>query len=204
MRSFLLAVAVAMLAVPACSNDITGGSGGTTGDDDGGGGGGGGGATCTCPDGTVLQSDSCATDCPTPSSPSISLAVSQSSIGGSTPVELGVETDLTVTVTSVMGFTGPVTLSATAVGSDGSTPVTDWTLAFDNANLSLAADGDSATATLGVEAMGDTAALAGTIMVTASAGSASPAAPIAVTFEPQLHIEFSNDANGNCVYPPGH
>jgi cysteine-rich repeat protein len=150
----------------------------------------------SCDDGNTASGDGCSATCQTEtSSPHAALSVSM----GTVATDLNVETSITVTATSVMGFAGDVPLTLT-VADAASAPIADWTTTLDSQTLTLAADG-TATATLKISAMGDTAALAGTVKVSSTVASAD--ASVGVTFNPILHIVFS-DNGGLCDYPIGH
>lgn len=207
MRSLLLA-ALAVIAIPACTEDITGGK--TGGDDQGGG------AVCgngiveageQCDDGNTVNGDGCSSTCQNEdtTTPRAVLNVDKPTVGGTTaPVDLNVETDVTITATSMMGFTGDLALTV-AVADPSGLPITDWTATLDNNTVTLAADG-TATAHIGISAQGDALELAGTITITATLGSMTTSVPIAVTFDPEVRVEFKDDPNlaGGCLYPTGH
>jgi cysteine-rich repeat protein len=208
MRSLLLA-ALAVIAIPACTDDITGGKGGGSGDQ-------GGGAVCgngiieageQCDDGNTVNGDGCSSTCQNEdtSTPRAVLNVDMPTVGGTaSPVDLNVETDVTITATSMMGFTGDLALTATVADSSG-TPITDWTAAIDNPTLTLTSGG-MATAHIGISAQGDALELAGTVTVTATLGSMTSTVQIATTFQPEVRVEFKDDPNQatGCLYPTGH
>jgi len=138
MRSLLLAV-LSVVAVPACTSDITGGGGGgggNPGSDTGG-------DTCTCPDGTVMDGNVCATACPAPESGAGTIAIATDLPTYNT--QLNQTVAVNVTVTGSQGFSGLVAL--TAAIKDGDTAITEWTSAFDNAMVSVPMNG-TATAKL--------------------------------------------------------
>src|SRR5580704_4188308 len=130
MRS-LLAVLVA-ITIPACADDITGSKGG--GGDDGSGDG----TTCTCPDGTVMEGDDCATVCPAPNSGAGTIAITTDAPTYNT--QLMSTATVTVTVTGSEGFSGLVALTAAITDSTG-TALTEWPVAFDNAMVSVPMNG---------------------------------------------------------------
>jgi cysteine-rich repeat protein len=189
-------LAVLALVVPACAGDIT----------SPGGGGPGGGAVCgngvvdpgeQCDDGNTTAGDGCSATCTTEQAPvpHVSLTVDKPTV----TTDLNVETDVTVTATSEMGFTGSVTLAAAAADSSN-TAITDWTNTLDNTTLTLT-DGGTATAKLKVAAMGDTASLTGNITVTATSSAQVPGtATVGVTFNGVLDVTFG-DNGGTCAYP---
>ena len=193
MRIHLLASLA--LVVPACAGDITSP-----------GGGGPGGAVCgngvvetgeQCDDGNMAAGDGCSATCQTEQvvTPHVSLTVDKPTITS----DLNVETDVTVTATSEMGYAGTVTL-AVDVKDASNAAITDWTNTLDQTSLTLTSGG-TATAKLKVSAMGDTAALAGNITVTATGAQTPGTAAVAVTFNPVVAITIA-DAQGTCSYPP--
>ncbi len=106
MRSFLLA-ALAAVAIPACTQDISGGGG--PGDDTQG-------ATCgngavdtgeTCDDGNTNNGDGCSSTCQTENTatPRVVVTVDNDTLPANGPA---VESTVTVTLTSMMGFAGDV------------------------------------------------------------------------------------------------
>jgi hypothetical protein len=114
--------------------------------------------------------------------------------------DLNVDNTVTVTVTGSMGFTGDVTLAATAADA-GSVAITDWSATLATTTVTLTADGTQ-TAMLTLKAMGDTAALAGNLTVTATSTADPATAAVAVTFNPVLHVVFADNGAGTVVYPP--
>lgn len=136
-------------------------------------------------------------DCPAPGSPHFAITIDN----GSDTTELGVETDFTITATSMMGFAGTVALTATATDGSGGA-ISDWQLPFDSASLTLTSGG-TATAHVAITAMGDTEALAGTVAIVGTSGSVTSSQNITVSFQPQLHVEFDN-SGAMCSYPEAH
>jgi cysteine-rich repeat protein len=188
---FLAALAI---VVPACAGDITSP-----------GGGGPGGAVCgngivetgeQCDDGNTTSGDGCSSTCTTEQTvtPHVSVTVDKATI----TTDLNVETDVTVTATSEMGFAGTVTLAAAAMDSSNAA-ITDWVNTLDQASLTLASGG-TATAKLKVSAAGDAAMLAGNITVTATGAATPGTATVAVTFNPIADVTFGDNA-GTCEYP---
>jgi hypothetical protein len=142
MRSLLLAV-LAAVAIPACTDDITGGKGTGTnpGSDTGG-------DTCTCPDGTIMDGNAgvCASACPAPESGAGTIAIVTDAPTYNT--QLMSTVTVNVTVTGSQGFSGLVALTA-AITDSTETPITEWMTAFDSAMVSVPMNG-SATAKLTV------------------------------------------------------
>ena len=193
MRSLLLAT-LAALTIPACTTDIAGGGGG--------GGGGSDTATCgngvvdpgeTCDDGNTINGDGCSSSCQTEdtSTPRVVLNVDKSTVA----TDLGVETDVTITATSMGGFAGAISLTATSDSGD-------WSVPLDVASLTMT-DGGTGTAHVGITALGDTAMLTGNVTVTATAGTMTSSVAVAATFSDTLDVEFTNTAAA-CNYPVGH
>lgn len=198
MRTPLLAGLLALL-IPACTDGISdiGGAGDDTG----------GAAVCgngsmeageACDDSNTNNGDGCSSSCQTENTavPRVVIALDKTTLTS----DLNVENTVTVTLTSMMGFTGDVTLAASAV--DGSTALSDWAAGLNNTTVTLAAD-QTATATLTVRAMGDVGALTGNVKVTATSTAAEADASVAVTFNPVLRIAFT-DENGACGYSIAH
>jgi hypothetical protein len=153
------ALALALL-LPACivgSGEIEG-----VGDDDQGGGGGGGGGGG---DGSGSGSGS-GSSTPTPK---ITASVDRSAI----TTELGKTENVVLTINSVNGFTGAVTLTPTVM--DGATPVTGYTITATPPMIDLAADA-TATVTLAIKVPTDTASLAPTVKL--DLASSAPAVTV--------------------------
>lgn len=198
MRSLFLSL-IAAVAIPACTQDITGGGGPGSGDDQG--------PICgngvvdqgeTCDDSNTNNGDGCSSTCQTEntSTPRVGITVDQPTL---TPMDLGQSASVAITLTSVMGFSGDVTLAATVTDSGTSAAITDWITNLDMTTLTVAADG-TATAHVAISAMGDTAAIAGKVKITATSGSMSADTSIDVTFNPVYRVTYTAN-NGNCVYP---
>jgi plastocyanin len=199
MRSLLLAV-LAAVTIPAYTDDITGGkgTGGNPGSDTGG-------DTCTCPDGTIMDGNVCATACPAPESGAGTIAIVTDAPTYNT--QLMSTVTVNVTVTGSQGFSGLVALTA-AIKDGTETPITEWTTAFDNAMVSVPMNG-TATAKLTITIpsvavpstdmtkMSETLTITGTpqtAMVTAQTATA------AVVAANTLEIDMSANAN-NCTFP---
>src|SRR5471032_871374 len=111
MRSILLAITA--LAIPACTQDIAGGGPGGGGDDTP--------ATCgngvvdpgeACDDGNTNNGDGCSSTCQTENiaTPRVALTVDNTTA----TTDLNVVSTFNITATSTMGFSGAVTMTATA------------------------------------------------------------------------------------------
>jgi hypothetical protein len=199
MRSFLLAT-LAAIAIPACTNDITGGGGGGSS-----GGGGDDGDTCSCPDGSTLPAGECATECPAPSSGAGSIAVATDL--ATYPGQLNSAVTATVTVTGSEGFSGLVTLAATVTDSTGAA-ITEWPVTLDNTMVSVTENGTaSAKATIMIPTTAipssDATSMAGSLKITATpmattvtAQSTTAALAIANTLEIDMSV-----VGGACVFP---
>lgn len=196
MRSLLLA-ALATIAIPACTQDITGGMG--PGDDQQQ-------PTCgngvvdqgeTCDDSNTNNGDGCSSTCQTENTatPRVGITVDQTTLPA---MDLGQSSSVAITLTSMMGFAGDVTLAATVADATNA-PITDWTTNLDMTTLTVAADG-TATAHVAIAAMGDAAMVAGKVKITATSGTLSADATVDVTFNPVFRVTYT--ANGtNCAYP---
>jgi hypothetical protein len=202
MRSFLLAT-LAAIAIPACTNDITGGtSGGGGGGDDGSGTG----DTCSCPDGSTLPAGECATQCPAPSSGAGQIAVATDM--ATYPGQLSTSVVANVTVTGSQGFSGLVTVAATITAGAGGAAITEWPVTLDNSMLSVTENGTaSAKATIMIPSTAipstDTKTLSGTLNITATpmattVTAATTTAALAITNA--LEIDMSA-TTADCTFP---
>jgi cysteine-rich repeat protein len=196
MRSLLLA-ALATIAIPACTQDITGGTG-PGGDDQQ--------PTCgngvvdqgeACDDSNTNNGDGCSSSCQTENTatPRVGVTVDQPTLPA---MDLGTSASVVVTLTSIMGYAGDVTLSASAADST-SAAITDWTATLDSTTATVAADG-TATAHLTISAMGDAAMTAGTVKLTATFGAMTADASVGVTFNPVYRVTYTNTGNV-CALP---
>ncbi|MFT3699450.1 MAG: myxococcus cysteine-rich repeat containing protein [Kofleriaceae bacterium] len=195
MRSFLLA-ALAVVAIPACTEDLAGGGGGT-GDDTQSGPKCGDGHVDTgeaCDDGNTNNGDGCSSTCTTESSDTARIALTSDM--ATQTVDLNGMPVYTLTATSMGGFTGTVTLAPVADAAD-------WTATLDTTTLTLT-DGGTATAKLTVNAMGDTAALTGNVKVSATYSGPAADVSVAATFNPVLDVKFGDDGTGTAVYDANH
>jgi hypothetical protein len=113
-------------------------------------------------------------------------------------MDLGQSASVAITLTSMMGFAGDVTLAAT-VADATQAPITDWMTNLDTTTVTVAADG-TATAHIAISAMGDTMGVAGKVKVTATSGTLSADASVDVTFNPVFRVTYTNNGT-NCVYP---
>jgi hypothetical protein len=140
MRTTLLATLIAM-ALPACMVG-EGGITGLGGDDEAGegGGGGGGGDGSGSGSGEIVNT------------PRVDATVDKTTVMS----ELGKTETVTVTISSMNDFTGPVPVTAQVL--DGATPVTGWTVTATPASVDLTAGG-SATVQLTVKIPTDSMAL---------------------------------------------
>ena len=148
----ITAIAFALL-LPACmvTGEIEGVGDDPGGDGTGGGNGGGGGGGDGDGDGTGSGSGD-----GTEVTPRITASVDKSTIA----TELGKTESLALTINSVDGFAGPV--SITPLVMDGATALTGWTVTAEPASVDLAAGG-SANVTLAVTVPTDAASLAPTL-----------------------------------------
>ena len=187
MRSILLA-SIAALAFPACVQDIGNGGSGDTNT-----------PTCgngvvdtgeTCDDGNANNGDGCSSTCQVENTTVARVALTVDNITIAT--DLNVVSSVMVTATSEMGFTGDVTLAAVS-------DVADWKAMLGTTTVTLTAGG-TATAMLTVRAMGDTAALTGSVKVTATDSGPASDVSVAATFNPTLDVFFKPDSNGVATY----
>jgi hypothetical protein len=200
MRSLLLA-ALATIAIPACTDSITGtsGGGGTGGDDDQGSG-----ETCTCPDGSVQEGNDCATTCPAPSGPpTVAVAVDMPTYNS----QLLQTITSNVTVSGTNNFSGAVALTAAIADSTG-TAITEWPVTLDNSSLTLSANGTAtAKATIMIPSIAipstDTTKMTGTLTVTATPSDTTVTAEhttASLVVANTLEIDMSATTS-NCNFP---
>jgi hypothetical protein len=167
-----------VLLLPACivgSGEID-----DVGDDQGGGGGGGGGGGSGNGSGTQ----------PTPH---ITASVDKTSVS----TELGKTETLALTINSVDGFTGPV--SVTAAVMDGTTTVSGWTLTATPPSVDLAVDA-SATVMLQVKIPTDTAALAPTLDIDLASTAEPVSVSSAFTVAKQVTIEIPANTGNTSIH----
>ncbi|MBA3460213.1 MAG: hypothetical protein H0T46_09660 [Deltaproteobacteria bacterium] len=106
---------------------------------------------------------------------------------------------LTVTVTGSGGFSGPVNITTSVVDTAG-VPVPGWTVAVNNATVTLSENGTgTAVATLTVPS--DSAALAGTVKVDVSSSAGSMAVSAQVTALNRVTLSIGSNALGQCILP---
>jgi len=174
MRSTLIAGVFALL-LPACivgEDGITGAGGGQSGGGDMSGGGGGGG------DGTGGGTGS---GSGTQTTPRVEASVDKATVS----TELGKTETLTLTVQSMNGFAGTVTIAPSVM--DGTTAVTGWTLTPNPATVTLT-DGSSQTVQLSVKVPTDTASLAPSVKVDLTSSAATATVSSAFTVAKQVTI----------------
>jgi len=137
MRSLFLAL-IAAVAIPACTQDITGGTG--TGDDQPG-------ATCgnstvetgeTCDDGNAVSGDGCSSTCQTESASTPRIV--GSSDKPNVAADLNTTSTVNLTITSQAGFAGTVNIAATLTDTATSAAVPKATVMV-AATADVAADG---------------------------------------------------------------
>jgi len=196
MRSLLLAV-LATIAIPACTQDITGGQTGPSGGDDQGSGDG---QTCTCPDGSIIQGDDCATVCPAPNSGAGLIAVTTDALTYNTQLMQTVTAN--VTVTGSEGFSGMVSLAGAITDSTG-TAVDEWPVTFDTSTVSVTMNGTAtAKATITIPSTA-TPSMANTLTVTATPSTTSVTAGTVtaqIAASNTLEIDMSTDGS-KCTFP---
>ena len=148
----------------------------------------------TCDDGNNTSGDGCSAACSVEASPALSVVVDKTSV----MTELMTETMLTLTLTSSGGFSGPVTLTGSALNAQNA-PIQGWALTFDAPTVDIVADGMStvvATLKIPSENMG----LAGTVKVDASSSLGATSTETAVTVLDQISLPMSL-TGGLCNYP---
>jgi hypothetical protein len=178
------AIALALL-LPACivgTGEIDG-----VGDDQGGGGGGGGGGGDG--DGSGSGSGS-----GTQNTPKITASVDKATVA----TELGKTESVVLTINSVNGFTGPVSLTPSVM--DGTTAVSGWTITAEPATIDLAADA-SATVTLSVKVPTDTASLAPTVKLDLASTAPAVSVESAFAVTNQVTITIPAGAGTGALHP---
>lgn len=180
MRTPILAVALGLGLAGCLVGDSGSPSTGGGGDDTGAGG------------GTDQGSNTGSNNNPTPK---LDVVVDKSTLS----TELNTSNMVTVTLQASGGFSGEVTLVASAVDGGGA-PVPGWAVTLDKPSVTLVANG-SATAVATVKIPSDAASMAGTIKVdaTSSLGAMSKTSTVNVT--KQLTVNVVNNT-GTCAYPP--
>lgn len=169
MRTSLLAGLFAAFALPACANEISG-IDDTTGADAG---------------------VDAAVD---PVAPRIDMSVDKTTLS----TELLTTQTIVVTLTSVNGFAGAATLTASVVDA-ANTPLAGWTATLDMTSVNLVADG-SATVEVDVKVPTLYSGPTGTVKIDATS-TAAPAT-VSSTFNVANQITYRLSVNaGACVYP---
>lgn len=114
--------------------------------------------------------------------------------------ELNSSSMVTLSITGSGGFSGAVNLTASVVDGTGA-PITGWTVALNQPAVTLAANGTgTAVATLTIP--GNATALAGKIKVDAVSTLGTQSVMSDVTALKQVTINVTENAQGQCVYPP--
>lgn len=149
----------------------------------------------TCDDGNNVSGDGCSAACSVEASPALSVVVDKTSV----MTELMTETMLTLTFTASGGFSGPVTLSGSAVNASNA-PITGWAITFDQASVNVPLDG-TATAVATVKIPSENKGLAGTIKIDAASSLGTQSATSAVTVLNQVSIPMTL-TGGSCNPPP--
>ena len=150
----------------------------------------------TCDDSNNASGDGCSAACQTEqptNTPRVDISVDKPSVN----TNLLVGNEVNVTLTSVNGFTGDVTLAATV--DAGGTALTGWNPVFSTTTVTLAAEA-TGTAKVTFRVPGDTSSLTGSVKVTATSTAAPASATVAVTSTDVAVITY-NTTGSNCVYP---
>lgn len=171
MRSTLATLILGMSLVAGCE----------VGDTGGGGGGGGGDDQQPAPDAAVTNE------------PRVTISVDKTTV----TTDLTVENVVTVTATSVNGFTGPVNLAATVTDGAGAS-IAGWAV-LATPTLTLAANG-TATSEVKIKVPGNAAALAGTLKISGTSAAPAAESTVAITANPVVTVMF-NEVGGKCSYP---
>ncbi len=192
MRTTVLATLLG-LSLIGCAGQISGGGG----DDDDIPENCGNGATDTgeaCDDGNITSGDGCSASCQTEAVPRVAVVVDKPTV----TTDLIAENSVTVTVSSVDGFTGNVNLAASMVDS-ASAPITDWVASVTPAVVTVP-EGGSATAVVAFSIPGDTAAMTGTLKLAATGGPTQIDTTVSITANPVATITFTTQGT-LCKYP---
>src|SRR5437773_2467584 len=174
MRSSIL-VAVLGLSVPACltgSGSISGGDDDTTP------------VTCgngtvdsgeTCDDGNTANGDGCSATCQMEAVPALTASLDKTTVD----TELGKTELVNVTLTSVMGFAGAVSITATIVDAQGA-PVTGYTVLATPPSVDVPSGG-TGTTQISVKIPTDATELAPTVKIEFASTVTTPAVTSAFT-----------------------
>lgn len=151
----------------------------------------------TCDDRNIANGDGCSAACQTEgqqATPRVAIAVDKSSV----TTDLLVNNEVNITLTSMDGFSGNVTLAATAMDAGGAA-VMGWTTTLASATVNVPANG-TATTKLTLRVAGDTPALMGNVKITATSSAPAVDQTVAVTANPTAVVTYTTTGN-NCVYP---
>jgi len=150
-----------------------------------------------CDDGNTASGDGCSSTCTTEqvATPKLDITVDKPTIS----TELMTTNKINVTLTSSGGFSGMVDLTGTAVDST-SAALTGWTVTFDNASVSVPANG-TATAVATLTVPSTNSGLTGTVNIQAASSLGMVSATSAITVANQLTFTLTYDQNVGCVYP---
>jgi cysteine-rich repeat protein len=197
MRTSILSAAILGLFAAGCAGELSG-----TGDDTQPGPNCGNGTMDTgeaCDDGNTLSGDGCSATCTTEqtTSPRVAITVDKPTL----MTDLAVPNEVTVTLTSMNGFAGDVTLTTSVVDS-AQAPITNWTTTLSTTTVTVGADmAEIAKVTLSVP--GDSVPLNGMVKVTATSTAGTADAAIAVTANPILRFTYTTVVGGyQCVISP--
>ena len=151
----------------------------------------------TCDDGNIASGDGCSSTCQSEqqATPRVTLSVDKPTV----TTDLLVSNEVTVTVASIDGFSGDVTLAATVTDNVGGA-LAGWTSTLSQTTVTLAADG-TASAKLSLRVPGDTPALTGNVKITATSSADPIDTTVAVTANPTAVVTYTTTGN-TCVYPP--
>lgn len=195
MRTSILTAAILGLFAVGCAGELSG-TGDDTGGDDVQPGICGDGALNSgeaCDDGNTTPGDGCSASCTNESAvPRVQVSMDKTTL----PTDLYVDNEINLTLTSMNGFAGDVTLAASVVDGTG-TAITGWVSELSATTVTLAADG-TGSAKLKVRVPGDTAALTGTVKIAASSSAAPQEASLSVTASNKAVVRFTTTGS-NCI-----
>jgi len=128
--------------------------------------------------------------------PSLNVAIDKTSF----TADLGTDNVANVTLSSVNGFTGNVTITPSVVDS-ANAAITDWKVVLDNTSVSVPANGTvTVKATVSIPSLYNVAA--GTLKLDVSAGElATKSVTSTFNVTNQYTFVLTENAAGQCVYP---
>ncbi|MGN6108683.1 MAG: myxococcus cysteine-rich repeat containing protein [Kofleriaceae bacterium] len=147
-----------------------------------------------CDDGNLVDGDRCSSSCTIEAQPRLDMVSDKVTL----QTELKTTSQITVTLTSSGGFSGPVALTAAAVDGVG-TPIPGWTVALNIPTVDVPADGTvDVVATLTIPSTNR--GLNGTVKIDATSSLGPKSVSTTVMVQNQVSFEVTMNGNGQCVY----